>query len=59
MKDPKEEREKMQEKQKNAADAFNQAETGNLSQLVNALGWKGIGIILFIIAAAIVIKSLF
>lgn len=43
----------------NVKDAFNRAETGNLTDLVGSLGWKGIGILILIIITGLIIASIF
>jgi hypothetical protein len=43
---------------RNMSDAFNKAETGNLADLVGGLGWKGTGILIFVIIIAFIIISM-
>ncbi|SES91558.1 hypothetical protein SAMN05421676_102102 [Salinibacillus kushneri] len=43
----------------NMNDGFNRTETGNLADLVGRLGWKGTGILIFVIIIGFIIVSIF
>ncbi|MFP7296928.1 DUF6366 family protein [Neobacillus niacini] len=43
----------------NLNDAFNRANTGSLVDLVGSLGWKGTGILIFVIIIGVIIASIF
>ncbi|TDL76160.1 DUF6366 family protein [Peribacillus frigoritolerans] len=40
-------------------DAFNRDETGNLTDLVGSLGWKGTGILILIMIKGLIIAAIF
>lgn len=40
-------------------DAFNRGETGNLTDLVGGLGWKGTGILIIVLIVGYVLYNLF
>ncbi|BAB07417.1 DUF6366 family protein [Halalkalibacterium halodurans] len=40
-------------------DAFNRASSGGLTDLVGSLGWKGTGILIFLIVIGVIIASFF
>jgi hypothetical protein len=40
-------------------DAYNRASSGGLADLVGSLGWKGTGILIFVIIIAVIIISVF
>ena len=43
----------------NLNDAFNRAGTGNLTDLVDSLGWKGLVVFILIIIIGFIIASIF
>lgn len=43
----------------NVNDAFNRAKNGNLADLAGSLGWKGIGVLIFVIIIGFIVASVF
>ncbi|EKN66933.1 hypothetical protein BABA_13632 [Neobacillus bataviensis LMG 21833] len=43
----------------NLNDAFNKANNGSLVDLVGSLGWKGTGILIFVVIVGVIIYSFF